>query len=80
MDQSSQKFWKDQGFWNVSELVLIICATLRPADGFYWETVPKNGLFDIENGSSPFPVRIKDGESISIPLGTVVTGYLLQIS
>ena len=51
---------------------------IKDQDGFHWETVPQNALFDIEDGSSPFPVRIEDGESISIPLGTVVTGYLLQ--
>jgi len=47
-------------------------------DEAHWETVPQNSLFDYEENSDPFPVTIKDGESISLQLGLVITGYLLS--
>lgn len=44
--------------------------------GKHWETVPQNALFDLESGKAPFPVTIDDGESVTLPLGIVVTEYL----
>ena len=44
----------------------------------HWERVPQNSLFDTEQGIEPFPVIIKDGEAISLPLSSVLTGYLLE--
>jgi hypothetical protein len=51
---------------------------IKDREGMHWEAVPQNALYDTANGMSPFPLTIKDGESVSIPLGTVVTDYLLE--
>ncbi len=47
-------------------------------DNSHWENVPQNALFDTEQGRDPFPVMIKDGEAISIPLSSVLSEHLLE--
>lgn len=44
-------------------------------DNSYSERVPRNALFGIDD---PFPVKINDGEAISIPLGSVLAKTLID--
>ena len=41
----------------------------------HWEKVPQGSLFADDD---PFPKTIKDGESIVIPLGSVLSEYLIE--
>jgi hypothetical protein len=46
-------------------------------DQEFWEPVPQTSLFGIEQETDPFPITIKNGESISFPLGPVLTDELI---
>lgn len=41
----------------------------------HWEMVPKNALLNIDD---PFPITLKDGEAVSIPLGNVLAETLIN--
>jgi len=43
----------------------------------HWEIVPQNAIFDRSEGNT-IPLMIKLGESISLPLGHVLSNYLLE--
>lgn len=54
-------------------------ATGIPDDeGKHWEIVPQNALFDVSPIQMRFPVKIEDGDSISIPLGPGVSEELIN--
>ena len=46
-------------------------------DQDFWEPVPHTALFGVEQENDPFPITVKNGESISFPLGPVLTNDLI---
>jgi hypothetical protein len=48
------------------------------SEGTHWETVPQGALISTSQTQTSFPVKIEDGDSISLPLGPVVSEYLID--
>jgi len=44
----------------------------------YWDRVPRNAMFGQGVEHDSFPVIIRDGESITLPLSDVVSSYLSE--
>lgn len=44
----------------------------------FGEPIPKNALFDLDLLDKPLPQIIKDGESVSLPLSSVISKNLLD--
>jgi hypothetical protein len=43
-----------------------------------WEPVPTNAMFSLDPQDMPFPVILKDGEQITLPLGGVLSDILIH--
>ncbi|MDW7755878.1 MAG: hypothetical protein SCH68_12010 [Brevefilum sp.] len=66
------------GYRPITLTALAMKTVIGEGDVSHWEPVPNNSLFDIESGNDPFPILIKEGEAISLPLGPVLSETLLQ--
>jgi len=68
----------NSGHRPITLTALAMKTVIGEGDDSHWEPVPNNALFDIINGDNPFPIFIKDGEAVSLPLGSVLSEALLQ--
>lgn len=66
------------GYRPITLTALTMETVIGECEDSHWEPVPSNSLFDIESGNDLFPILIKDGEAISLPLGLVLSETLLQ--